>query len=62
VSSAADRLFRRETVRRTPECQSLSRHWHAQLSDENLEKYLRELDQYVDDAKAIKDVMTNTRA
>jgi hypothetical protein len=45
-----------------PDGKFLPRYWHAQLSDENLEKYLRELDQFVDDAKAIKDVMTETQA
>ena len=44
-----------DEVMTLPNAQFLPRYWHSQLSDENLEKYLRELDQFVDDAKATKD-------
>ena len=50
-----------DEVMTLPSAKFLPRYWDAQLSDENLEKYLRELDQFVDDATAIKDVMTESR-
>jgi hypothetical protein len=51
-----------DEVMTLPNAKFLPRYWHAQLSDENLEMYLRELDQLVDDAKAARDVMAETRA
>lgn len=51
-----------DEVMTLPNAQFLPRYWHAQLSDESLEKYLRELDQFVDDAQAIKALMARARA
>ena len=43
-----------------PDGTFMPRYWHAQLCDENLEKYLLELDHFVDDARGLKHALAET--